>query len=417
MPGAIPTFVARGHPLMFHFLAAAWMKIFGTGLLSGHSFAILVSISLIITIYFFCRTFFSEKIGLVACILFSSQAIFIAQSAFLMPEVLMALWTMLCFMAFFRKKTILFIILGTSMLLTKESGGVLFVALFVYELFVFVNSKGKECTQFFKKLVLISAPVLLASLNFIIQKIKFGWFLYPFYMDYISSSWKNFKEALPSAAAYLFIYDGRNGFSFFIIISLLIILFLRRIKFTLNEKKIIPALSIFIIFYLIFSSVNYYIPRYLMCVFPPFYIIGAILITKVFSQLKVIFPLIIAGLVITSIFFYAKHKTFGDMDYSPSVTTDLQMVNFCEKQNLYDKYIFTTTLLRSDLSEPYDGYLSGRKFNHIQWEFSKETEYCIFDADENDTVLINNIKRENKLELINRFERKYAWCEIFRVVH
>jgi len=104
MPGAISSFVARGHPLMFHFLAAGWMKVFGTGLFAGHCFAMLISTLLIISIYLFCKTFFSERIGFIACLLFGCQAIFISQSSFLMPEVLMALCTMLCFLTYFTEK-------------------------------------------------------------------------------------------------------------------------------------------------------------------------------------------------------------------------------------------------------------------------------------------------------------------------
>jgi len=417
MPGAISSFVARGHPLMFHFLAAAWMNVFGTSLLSGHSFSMFVSILLIITIYVFCKTFFSERVGFIACLLFSCQAIFIAQSAFLMPEVLMALWTMVCFLAFFREKNILFVVFGTAMLLTKESGGVFFIALFFYECFVFIAANEKDYKGLFKKLSLICIPVLLASVNFIIQKIKFGWFLYPFYLDHVSFSWRNFTETLPSAAAYSFIYYGRNGFSIFFIISLLVIFIFRKIKFTQNEKKVISFFSVFIASYLIFSSVNYYIPRYLMCIFPPFYIIGTVLIDKAFSRIKIIYPLVISGLIITSIFFYLQPRRYGDMDYSPSVNTDLQMVEFCEKQKLYDEHILVRGLLSGDLTEAYDGYLSGKKFNHIEWGFSGETEYCIFSGDEDNNAEFDKIKNEHKLELIKRFEQKYAWCEIYKVVH
>ena len=329
----------------------------------------------------------------------------------------MALLAMLCFYTFFGGKKAWFVIFGTAMLLTKESGGVFFVALFLYECSIFVTVPQKDWKGLFKKLSLVCLPVAIASVNFIIQKIKFGWFLYPFYIDYISSSPKPFAAKLATVAAYTFVYDGRNGFSVFIILSLFAMFIFKKLRMKEKERSVLFALSLFVVLYLIFSTVNYYIPRYLMCVFPPMYIIGALLIDRVFSKFKSVLALIILGLVITSVFFYMQPKTYGDIDYSPSVVTDWQMVKFCEDQNLYDNYIFTTTLLRGDLSEPYEGYLSGRKFEHTQWELNNQTEYCIFSADENDSALFDKIKKEKRLVLLKRFEQKYAWCEVYKVIN
>ena len=52
IPGAVAPFVARGHTLMYFFLGAAWMKIFGTSLFSGHCFALFISISIYWSYYF-----------------------------------------------------------------------------------------------------------------------------------------------------------------------------------------------------------------------------------------------------------------------------------------------------------------------------------------------------------------------------
>ena len=51
MPNAIDPELSRGHPLLFHALAATWMKIFGTSHVSLHSFALLISILFLIFIY------------------------------------------------------------------------------------------------------------------------------------------------------------------------------------------------------------------------------------------------------------------------------------------------------------------------------------------------------------------------------
>ena len=328
---------------------------------------------------------------------------------------LLALWTMLCFLFWTGNKKYLFILCATAMLLTKESGGVFFIALFLYESGVFVIQKDKKFSVLFRNLSLVIIPIAIASTNYIIQKIKFGWFLYPFYMDVVKSSRASFFENLPSAAAYTFIYDGRNGISIFIVISLLLIFFFFKKKFSKMEQKTIIVFTLFIFLFLLFSSVNYYIPRYLMCIFPPFIIIASFIIEKAFVVIKPVLALIITGMVVTGIFFYAQPKQFGDRDYSPSVITCKNTIDYCESQRLYTSYIFTGSIMRAALSEPYAGFISGVKFTHVQWEFDDKTEYCIFNEDEYDKALADKIKKEYKLRLVSRVALNYAWSEIYIV--
>ena len=417
MPTAIPAFVSRGHPLMFFFLGATWMKVFGTGLLQGHLFSLTVSVLLIGTIYGFCSRFFSARIGFIAALLFAVQAVFIAQSVFLMPEVLMALWTMACFYTWFTGRYVLFVLFAAAMLLTKESGGVLIIAFGSCEIAWALFGKPFLFRKLLTRLAIIAAPVALAGIYFVLQKILYGWFLYPFYMDYLSSQWTTFTKNLPSASAYLSIYYGRNGFSFLVIAAAITILATKRKYFEGEEKKVLTALCCYVAMYLVFSSVNYYIPRYLLCAFPPFIIAGAVVVDKAFARIRIAYPLAIAGIASTCLYFYCNHTgTEGDRDYSPSIKANMQVVSFCEQQRLNDHFIFTTCVLRYSFNEPCVGFLSGTAFTHIQWEFDSKTEYCVFSKDEYDEGLINGLKSHNDLQLIKRFDQGEAWCELYRVV-
>ena len=416
MPGAIDPFIARGHPLVFHFLAALWMHIFGTGLYSGHSFALMVSVTLIISIFIFCKTFFSERIGLISCILFGTQAMFISQSSFLMPEVLMALWSMLCFFAYFKNKRILFILCTTAMLLTKESGAVLVFTLGFTAVYGMLIYRRKPALADLQKIGLIALPVLLAFIYFVIQRIQCGFFLYPFYMNYIATGWMKITSDLPSELAYLFVYEGRNGITFFILASFIAIAFSKKWRYTEHEKSILPVFACFILFYLLFSSVNYYISRYLLSTFPPFIICSAVLIDKVFSVKKIVFPLIVAGLVFTGIYFYLHPGKGIDGDMSYAIKKDKQIVTYFEQNKLNNRYILATSVLRIDFSEPYAGYLAGNPFKNIQSEFSDSTEYCVITSEENEDELYKNIKAAHQLKLIQRLQQGPAWAEIYKVV-
>ena len=114
-----------GHPLIFHFFEVLWMKIFGTGLVAAKSFPLLISVLLLFTIYFFCKKFLNRFTKICACVIFASQEIFIAQSSFVLPEVLLTLLTITSFYFFFSKKKILYVISASMLVLTKELGIVL----------------------------------------------------------------------------------------------------------------------------------------------------------------------------------------------------------------------------------------------------------------------------------------------------
>lgn len=235
-------------------------------------------------------------------------------------------------------------------------------------------------------------------------------------MDYISSKWTAFRENLPSAIAYLLIYYGRNALTVITIVATTMTLFSKTEKYTENEKAILPPLLYMVVLFLLFSSVNYYIPRYLLCIFPPFIITCIVLTEKGFCRFPALRNLAYVGLCATFLFFYFQPAKNGDIDWSPSIRTDLAMVRYCEKEGLQDKHIFATSVLRIDFQEEHAGYLSGGRFSNIQSEFDQDTEYCIFTGDENDEALFNGLKSTNKLVLIKRCSEKYAWNELYKVI-
>lgn len=414
LPNAIPSDVSRGHPLMFHFLAALWMKIFGSGFVSGHSFSLFVSVILIVTIFIFCKTFFSERTGIISCILFCTQSAFLAQSVFLLPEVLLTLWTLLCFYFFLKKNKLWYVVFATFLLLTKESGAVLIGILFVWQLTQVTFFEKKKIKIILQESMFFLLPFVIASVFFIAQKIQHGWFFFPHHIHLISLTWKTLNEELPNAAAYLFIYYGRNGFSLFIIAAL-VLFFIRKEKFIENEKNILLLFGCFILCFLFFSSSFFFIPRYLLTIFPPLIIAGTVCIDKIFSKYKIVYPLIVTGLVITNIFFCFHKPETGEFKYLCFVKVQQQMVDYCEKKNLFAKHIYANFVLRTDLKEPYAGYISEKPFTNTQEYFSINTEYCIFSNEEFDKEKFKTLLQENNLKLIQRFEADYAWSEIYEV--
>jgi hypothetical protein len=316
---------------------------------------------------------------------------------------------MLALFFYFRSNKILFAIVMTALLLTKESGVVLGATLIFIECLKL--QRNKNLRDFINNLSFIFLPFVIAGSYFIVQRIQFGWFLFPYHLGFISFGVEVWSEKLPAAFSYLFIYWGRNSISLFVILACLFLLF-KKEKFNLPEKNILLTCGVYIVLYLVFSAINFFIPRYLIAIFPPMLISAAFLLDKAFSRFKFLLPSVVSIAAATCIYF----TFFGrksELAYRDSVVCHRQVVEFCEKTNLRDSYIFTHFIMRVDLSEPVAGYLSGQKFTNVQYELDGKTQYWIVSSDELDHDQYERLKKS--AVLLKRFEYGKAWSELYRI--
>jgi 4-amino-4-deoxy-L-arabinose transferase-like glycosyltransferase len=169
-PQALPIDYSRGHPLLFHFLAVSWMNVFGPSLRSLHLFALSISITLLISIYLFCRNFFSEKMALTAIVIIIIQPVFLVQSSLILPEVLLALFLITALFAYLSDYNILYWFSAACAIMTKETAIVLFCSIPTYEFILFLRNKEKNYSLFIKKLFFIISPVFVWVLFLFWQK-------------------------------------------------------------------------------------------------------------------------------------------------------------------------------------------------------------------------------------------------------
>ncbi len=419
LPGAIPFDISRGHPLFFHFMNASAMHLLGNSIAASHLFPLLISILLLIVTYLFCLTFFSEKVAIIASSVLFIQPLFLAQSALLLPEMMVALLSLLTIYCFLKNNRWLYLIFGTFLLLTKESGIVVVLCCGFWQLIeVFVIKKNKfNFKNDLLKLIFIGAPILLSSVFFILQKIKTGYFFLPLYTNGDNFMMTTIFEKFKNYSAFLFIYQGRNLLSFLLIACLVIFFFIKKNKLTSTKSKIIFLLSIYIIFYLIFSSANFYSPRYLLSIFAPFVIIFSFFLIEIFSDAnRIIYPVVLSIVGVGGYFcFDKKHVSDHSLSYVDAVEVSLEMTNYCQAEHLQDKNINANFLMRTYLTDKYAGYvLPERIFKNVQEEATNETEYLIQTSFEKSET-IEQLKSSKKWELLKRFEKNYSYCEIYIV--
>lgn len=407
MPNSISPELYRGHPLMFYFLSSLWINIFGSEIWITKLFSLLISSFLLFCIFNFVNKFFDYISAILTLLFLSIQSVFFVQSTLLLPEILLALFTILSIHSYFSKKYFLTAIWLSLALYTKESGFVIYIIIISYELFGIIFKKNK-----LKNFVILLIPLFLISIFFFLQKVIVGWFFFPEHLGFISIN--KFFSQLNSYSSYLFIFMGRNLLSFFGIISLIFI-FIKRFKLAKEKKSILIFSLIYIIAFLFFSSINFYSPRYLLSILPFSIMIFIFLIKTVLEKYNKIFIILIFALTLgNNIYFTVNKRKSNDhsLGYRNIVNVQYQMVEYCENQKLYDNPIFTHFLMFNNLTNKDLGYLQNDKiFTKIQTDNSSHFEYVIFSSNELDKDFYNEIK--NKYTLVKRFEEKNSWTELY----
>lgn len=473
LPDALPVDLSRGHPLLFHFLAAAWQKLFGASITSTHAFALLVSVALL-SVVFYLGNKISGVVALSAVILLCLQPVFLSQSGLLLPEVMVALWIMLSLFFFLNENKAGFILSSTCLLLTKEPGIIFLFAIGIWILIehFLLRKQRIRFQETAGALVAVLLPVLFAASFFILQKMRHGWFFYPEHMSCIEWDWSRFKGVYRLAHQYVFQKQVREplalgfliitigfwkalrfrerillGFcflavtkiffglwkvpvqmEFFILPFLLALIYWKFFfkLFTQDEFKgrLIGISSLFGIFYLAFSSVNFLSIRYLLCTLPLF-ILTAVVFTDHAIRSRQFLPgkngALLAALAAAcgwNMFVRlheAKDVRDDNLNFADGIRIQQDIVSFFENNEMKDCHIYGTFLNVVNLTNPASGYLSKHNTFAISSAIDANTDYFIFTNIEESPVY-SEIKNGG-VKLEKRFERGNAWAEIYRRTH
>lgn len=416
LPDALPPELSRGHPLLFHFLGAAWMTAFGTSTTVGHIFPLFLSVLLFVAVYLFGKKIFlSDKAGFTAAFVLALQPIFLAQSGLLLPEVMLALFSLITFYFYLDNKRILYVLAGILTLFTKESGLTVIATLLLWTLLeALFSSDGKKWKKFFVNSVIISLPLIPFIAYFVYQNMIQGWFFFPEHIGLIASTPEKILNQLERYAAYVFIYQGRNLLTFSTIIALLVVPFSGR-TLEQNESKAVLVLLLHCFVYLIFSSLNFYSDRYTMMLIPMLSLLFAFCINKAFdfNWVPWVVLVVVAGLQWQEI----NKRTNSDhnLGYADAIETHEKAIAYCEEKELKDKIFYGYFLMERYMENPYSGYVTeDDKFTDVSGVFNDKTEYAIFSNVE-DKENYEFLKTTKRLKLLERFEERNAWTEVYKV--
>lgn len=419
LPGAIHEYLYRGHPLFFYFITTLWMNVFGDSLIAVHSFFLLISILLLISVFAIGTRLFNQYVALFASLMLISTSVFLAQATFLLPEVMLALLSLLIIYFYLQKKLYLEILFGTILVLTKETGIVLIGSILLFD-FIYRLKDQFAWNTLPKKIMETSVhalPFVFGAVFFVLQKIKLGWFFYPEHVGMMTFSISEVIDKFINIALYVFRSDGRIILFCLSIVSAIYLLYKR--KLSKSEASFILLSTIFMVAYMLFSAMNFYTTRYILSIIPIFYLTSSFLIYKLFENRVYITGVIVVVFLFISISFTLKSNYTGDISlgFIDMVNVHKNAVSYCEEEGYHDYSISTHFLMIYNLKSPFMGYLEGnKKFNQVG---------SLSSTFSGDIIVVSSIERPGNLDALKnnpdyllqkRFEKNEAWCEIYRRV-
>jgi hypothetical protein len=158
----------------------------------------------------------------------------------------------------------------------------------------------------------------------------------------------------------------------------------------------------------------------MLSVLPFVIIISTFIIFRAAEKSKIISIAFLLITTIVSVSYCLRKKPVND--HSPGFTDGIAVtqnaIHYCEEEKMYDKKMYSNFLMRMHLTHPEHGYLAARKeFSNVSDTLDEAVRICLFSSYELDEPLYNTLKREDSFKLIKRFEKNYAWCEVYEKIN
>jgi 4-amino-4-deoxy-L-arabinose transferase-like glycosyltransferase len=412
-PSEVNQSIFRGHPLFFYALTGFFARLSGFSPMSMHIWMLVMASACAILFYYLVSRVYDESVALLAFVFVLFQETMIVQSSFLLPEILIAYLSIFSLLYYSQKQFVLYIVCGTLLVLTKESGIVTILAICMHSLMLFLI-KREFTFAAFRQLLLCSTPLMVFALFILLQKLKWGWYLFPehtalmnFSSDYIISRLTGFK-------GFVFCEQHRKYFSWLVLICIPLFFIVRRKLFyrqILNEK--ILLLLIFVILYCAFSSVNFYSARYMISLLPVFALFAAIVITSLISDKRINTAIsMLVGIYFVVTFLIRPSDDLGDTskNYTKVVSTQKDM--FTEFIALHPRDTFGGDFLTNvNLQNKEMGYLKDNVMTTLPME---EAQYVIATCIEPNDERIQTWLKSGIIKLVYEKKNGLAWSRVYK---
>ncbi len=417
MPASVPPVFSRGHPLFFTAINAFVWHIFGERIFVGHLFCFFISVLLLLSIYIKVSKYFSPLTGLLSVILLAIQPLFLAQSAFVLPEISLSLFAFLALCAFYENKLWLYILFASLAILTKESAIVLPVVALSYTIcqWIYIRS-SRPLGQSLISMVLIVAPYLIYGGFLLIQKHQNGWYFFPYHIESVSFDLHSFTLQSKHYLTFIFRSQGRSILTFIFIVGTIIAALLGRWP-DRSSRGFLPLLALSCIAFIAINSLfGVYMDRYVTIALVFICIGAAASLTAISSDRWFVSIILIICFIIIR-----KHNDEGifnydaDLAYRRDVHVLQDAMIYAESNALIHQKIYVNFPAYFALTFPAGGYLRGEGVDEHQLstDIKDDNIHLLILCEPGADLSIDHSLYD--LSIIKQFDDGYAHVAIYHI--
>ena len=405
LPGFHPPTIFFGHPFGLYLCVSIFYRIFGEAPVVTHSLILSISFLGLFYTYLLGRLLYNNAVGIISASLLFLSPLYFAQCGMLNGDTVITTFGVITVYYFLKNDYPKYLMSGCFLVLTKEAAIAYIVAILLYS----VIAKRNE-THLSDFLLKHSVPLIVILLFFVAQKTTTGQFLPNAYFsdnDFAVSSINALLERFKLVISWAFFTQSKA--------YLLPIIALALVQNTLRKKEILLFLIIFAFFVSAYSYI-YYLARYIMPIYPFFFIIAAASIYHVFkfNEAYVVVTCITCILFVKNI--YGSGSGLGsnetDMQYKDVVLSHSDAMEYVEK-HLNRKTVLTNFPLQAGLTKPHLGYVN----RPISTTNSPSAHYDVVmyspQSDLKSSIILSKLISSEHLILIKGFYRNGKSTEIF----
>ncbi len=452
-----------GHPPLLHELLALTWAAVGRSLWGSHLLIIIFSFLGVYFTYCIGRELSDQKTGMLASLLLFFSPLYFAQSGTLNLEIPLTAFIIMTTYFSIKNKTLLAVISGICLVLTKGTGLLLIFSLLIYVFFRDVRGRKKVLIG---RLLLYSIPLIVFLGWLVYHRWQAGWLLYnrefSFRIGYTALElyrrmedlfFGNYHFLVTACMCFYFFlkkYGGKGksaALPFLVFVSLGLLakqLLLRErafvsvllvcyaivmVQLVKEDKKLLPLFLFITISLLSFSSYVGFLPRYLVIIYPFYFIIGAYCLVKMMarkSRVLVGVAIILIALFITRWYGQRAIASSGsgavlesNLEYLDMLKTHRQACRFIEN-NYPRSVVFTTWPQVLELTDPSNGYVKSSikcvDFSQMGKDINLEVDLIYYASQADKAFEMRRFIRRFDKKLLQAYECNGKSVEVYAII-
>lgn len=422
LPSGMPEHLFTGHPPMFYFLEAVWMKYVADGVFGQRILPVILSVVCILMTFRIGKKHFNAETGLVAALLLATRAAFMAQASRVLPETMVICFMLIALELWLSRKFIWYVIPASLMLLTKEPSLTLIPLLCLWGLLREWEG-GFQWKKQLRSAFFTCLPVLVASSFFVLQYLHYGWFFFPRHMQ-MSLPVDEVLERIWARCYEYFYRFGGFLLAAAVVVSLVVVI-VKKVKPGREKTIAMSMMLLFVAGNFVFSSMNYYATaRYVMFVLPVLVLLGAYLVTIAFPRHR--WVALTIGFVMAAGQLAGNYiqEDGGDSNrgFSYRVKALQNAVNWCVANGINHKKVHAKFITYWSVADYPPGFVKYEdRFTNLTDVLTDDTEYYIHgEFDFTIDPKLDSMKHELVLWSEDGppwIDQGPAWVSVFRIDH